>query len=373
MGKTQVVAALARLCAVRGARVQIVKVVETGADALPEGEGDAARAARLAGGGVPSFTLLSLAAPLSPAAAAAAEGQALSLEGLREKLRALPECDIRICEGAGGIATPVDDRGRDWADFGVAIGAQAVVIVVPDRLGAINQGRLAQARAVAADLLAGVWLNATEPVGAAVAESTRGGLRAAGVPLWAEQHHRAQAPANPAVVWDRIATLAGAAAPGGGAAPAPSWLDRCRSELAERDGRHLRRRLRVTAPAAGELNLADNDYLDLARDPAVTAAAALAAGRSMAPRPRPRPSSPAGASRTRGWWRRWAPGTGCRAGFCGAAATRRIPPSLGPCRGGATSSWPTGWFTRVSSPACCGAAHGCSATGTCGWTNWNGA
>ena len=278
MGKTQVVAALARLCTVRGARVQIVKVVETGADALPQGEGDAARAARLAGGGLPNFTLLSLAAPLSPAAAAAAEGQAMSLEGLREKLGALADCDIRICEGAGGIATPVDDRGRDWADFAVAIGAQAVVIVVPDRLGAINQGRLAHARAAAADLLAGVWLNATEAVGAAVAESNRGGLRAAGVPLWAEQHHRAQAPANPAAVWDRIATLAGSA--GLGAAPGPklSWLDRCRSELAEREDKHLRRRLRVTAPAAGELNLADNDYLDLARDPAVTAAATLAAG-----------------------------------------------------------------------------------------------
>jgi len=59
----------------------------------------------------------------------------------------------------------------------------------------------------------------------------------------------------------------------------PSWLERCRSELEEREKKSRRRRLRVTTPEAGELNLADNDYLDLARDPAVIAAAAAAVAR----------------------------------------------------------------------------------------------
>ena len=146
VGKTQVVAALARLCAERGGRVQVVKVLETGTDTLPNGEGDAARACRMAGGEAQAFTLIALPAALAPATAAAALGRLLSLEILVEKLVSLPACDVRICEGAGGIATPVDDRSRDWADFGAAIGAQAAVIVVPDRLGAINQGRLAQRR-----------------------------------------------------------------------------------------------------------------------------------------------------------------------------------------------------------------------------------
>ena len=53
---------------------------------------------------------------------------------------------------------------------------------------------------------------------------------------------------------------------------------RFRADLADRERRQLRRRLRLTIPAPGELNLADNDYLDLARDPAVAAAAAAAAG-----------------------------------------------------------------------------------------------
>lgn len=261
VGKTHVVGELARQCAAGGANVQIVKVVETGTDALPDGEGDAARARRLAGGAPAAFTLVSLPVPLSPPAAAALAGVPLSLEALVAKLQALPPCDWRICEGAGGIATPVDDRARDWADFAAAIGPQAVVIVVADRLGAINQGRLAHARATEAGLAAGVWLNAVGPVDPVVAGSNREGLGAARVPLW-----------------NRLADLAGGgdeaeAVP----AAAAGWLERCRSELADRDRRRLRRHLRVTALPPGGLNLADNDYLDLAHDPAVVAAAAAAA------------------------------------------------------------------------------------------------
>ena len=263
VGKTHVASALARLCAEQAPRVQIVKVVETGTAELPNGEGDAAGAQRLAGGGIPAFTLLSFPIPLSPPAAAARAGEALSMEILIEKLQALPPCDWRICEGAGGIATPVDDRGRDWADFAAAIGAEAVVIVVPDRLGAINQGRLAHARAVQEGLGAGVWLNAAEAVDPAVAESNRDGLRSAGVPLWA---------GLPAL------ERGGAAVAPAGTPPA-GWLDRCRTELAERDRLRLRRRLRVTTPQAGELNLADNDYLDLAHDLEVSSAAAMASAR----------------------------------------------------------------------------------------------
>jgi 8-amino-7-oxononanoate synthase len=279
VGKTQVVAALARLCAAGGARVQVVKVLETGTDALPGGEGDAARAARLAGGRADPFTLLALGAPLSPPAAAARAGSVLALEILMEKLRALPPCDWRVCEGAGGIATPLDDRSRDWADFGAAIGADAVVIVVPDRLGAINQARLAHARAAQAELPAGVWLNAASPVDPAVAESNRAGLRAAGVPIWAEQAFGATEPADAAGVlkWLRGQVGDRTVAPHDGAITDLTPSARFRADLADRERRQLRRRLRLTAPAPGELNLADNDYLGLARDPAVIAAAAAAA------------------------------------------------------------------------------------------------
>ncbi|HTB81252.1 MAG TPA: dethiobiotin synthase [Opitutaceae bacterium] len=291
VGKTRVTAALARLLADGGARVQIVKVVETGTTA--DHEGDAARARQLAGGVGEAFTLASFPAPLAPATAAALAGKPLSFEMLAERVRALPPCDWRIFEGAGGIATPIDDRAHDWADFAVAVGVDAVVIVVPDRLGAINQARLAYARAAQAKLQAGVWLNATAPVEARVADSNRAGLRAAGVPLWAEQAYAATLPAQPEQVKkhlcmpasglaaiapsNSIAYQALVDAESGSAVPAGNWLDRCRRALADRDAKKLRRTLRVTTRREGELNLADNDYLDLSRDPSLVAAVAAAA------------------------------------------------------------------------------------------------
>jgi len=291
VGKTRVTAALARLLTESGARVQIVKVVETGTTA--DHEGDAARARQLAGGVGEAFTLASFPAPLAPATAATLAGEPLSLEMLAERVRALPPCDWRILEGAGGIATPIDASARDWADFAGAVGIDAVVIVVPDRLGAINQARLAHARAVQAKLHAGVWLNATAPIETAVADSNRAGLRATGVPLWAEQAHAATLPACPDEVrklFCRPGPSPDAIAPPAKAVFQPlvdvqdepavsagNWLERCRRALAERDAKKLRRTLRVTTRHEGELNLADNDYLDLARDPALTAAVAAAA------------------------------------------------------------------------------------------------
>jgi 8-amino-7-oxononanoate synthase len=238
----------------------------------------------LAGGGIDAFTLASFPLPLSPPAAAAASGAPLALAALVRGLQGLAPCDFRVCEGAGGIATPVDDRGRDWADLAAAIGVEAVVIVVPDRLGAINQGRLAYARAQQADLRAGVWLNAASPVDSAVAASNRAGLRAAQVPIWAEQAHGADGPADPeslmAYLGDARTWTGGPPVPTNLSVDQPSlWLERCRSELEEREKKSRRRRLRVTTPATGELNLADNDYLDLARDPAVIAAASAALAR----------------------------------------------------------------------------------------------
>ncbi|HEX3730959.1 MAG TPA: aminotransferase class I/II-fold pyridoxal phosphate-dependent enzyme [Opitutaceae bacterium] len=255
IGKTHVVGELARALAAGGARVQIVKPVETG---VPAGaEGDAERARRAAGGvRVEAFTLASFPLAIAPAAAAAAAGAALSLDALAAQVRALPACDWRLVEGAGGIASPIDAQSRDWADFGTAIGADAVVVVVPDRLGAINQARLAFARAAGAELRAGIWLNRIEPIDPAVASSNRAGLAAAGVPLW-----------------DAAALQA---LPAEARAAAGSLAERWRAELDSRDAKKLRRRLQMSRRQTGELNLADNDYLDLARDPALAAAAAAA-------------------------------------------------------------------------------------------------
>jgi len=272
IGKTRVVAALARLLGGGGAAVQVVKVVETGV--APGADGDAAAAV----GGVPSaaaFTLASFARALPPAAAAAAEGRPLTLATLLETDRNLPAAAWRIYEGAGGIASPLDADGRDWADFAAAAAVDRVIIVVADRLGAINQGRLAALRADAADCRCGLWLNACAPADPAVAAANREGLRAAGLELWAEQGFGADLPADPKRLLDILGAAASPAAPPppGGDPLAERWS----AALADRDAQRQRRRLRVRVWTPGDLHLADNDYLDLARDPAVTGAAAAAA------------------------------------------------------------------------------------------------
>jgi len=53
-------------------------------------------------------------------------------------------------------------------------------------------------------------------------------------------------------------------------------LHRLRQSLAQREGSSLRRKLTVRAAADGRVNLADNDYLGLSRDPAVVAAGVAA-------------------------------------------------------------------------------------------------
>lgn len=294
VGKTHVAAALARQLAAGGEHVQIVKPVETGAPA----EGDAARAQRLALASEPSaasnasafspdritsVTLLSFVPALAPPAAARAEGKEISFADLLGRLRALPPCDWRVIEGAGGIATPLDHEGRDWADFAAALACDAVVIVVPDRLGAINQARLAHARAAALGLNAAVWLNDFFSTDAAVAISNRAGLAAAGVPLWSSLAECRAATCQRAEsgVGDGPATRASPtdmSASGTSRSTSQQAISaRLTADLAARDRGGLRRTLRVTAGAAGTLNLAENDYLDLARDPMLTASVARAA------------------------------------------------------------------------------------------------
>lgn len=276
VGKTRVVAALARLLAADGSHVQLVKPVETGRTASEAG--DAVNARDLAGVPAETCTLAIFEAPLAPAAAAALAGVSLSAATLVARTAALPPCDWRIVEGAGGIATPVDATGADWADFGAQLNVSAAIVVVPDRLGAINQARLALARAAQAGLPAGVWLNAAAPADFDVAAANRSGLAQCGVPCWAVQGHGELLPAEPAEV---LRTLREATAPRAAVhgAAAGSVEERCAVALVQREADGLRRRVRPTALSADVLNLADNDYLALAHDPVLADAAADAARR----------------------------------------------------------------------------------------------
>lgn len=277
IGKTRVVAALVRLLSGQGGRIQIVKAVETGRDSA--GECDAHLAWRLAGTAADSFTLQSFKAPLSPLAAAAQEGRRISLDELEDQLDALPVCDWRIIEGAGGLAVPLMADGRDWVDFARRIEAEPrLILVVPNRLGAINQARMAHAYAVSRGLNPLVWLNENVPVDADVGEANFTGLCTAGLSPMAVQRHGDLLPDNPSVVVSTLTDVFARIEPLTRRREPDHVGERCRSTLDERKEKGLRRELRVSNPSApGVLNLSDNDYLGLAHDPVVAAAAARAA------------------------------------------------------------------------------------------------
>ena len=181
VGKTHVAGLLARRLA-RDGFTQVVKPVESGA-----GFGRPADAPRAAGDWAEAHTLISLPRPIAPLAAAKQARKKVDLPTLLKLYRALPAAPCRVVEGAGGVAVPIDPAGRDWADFAAAIRPTVAVVVVADRLGAINQARLAIAYLRRRyDGPVGVWLNAIRKPSKAVAASNRAGLVDAGIPLLGE-------------------------------------------------------------------------------------------------------------------------------------------------------------------------------------------
>lgn len=193
VGKTRVAGWIARALAATGS-VRVIKPVESGA-----GEGRPADAPAAAGDWAAAHTLLSLPLPLAPLAAARAAGVTLSMDLLLERLAILPSSDHRVIEGAGGVAVPIDASGKDWADFAAAVHPDLTVVVVEDRLGAINQARLAAdyLRARFPQGRVAVWLNAAaRPCDLAVARANREGLAASGLRLAGESDFNAAAPAR---------------------------------------------------------------------------------------------------------------------------------------------------------------------------------
>lgn len=181
VGKTHVAGLLARRMA-RDGFTQVIKPVESGAAA-----GRPADALKAAGKWAEAHTLLTLPAPIAPLAAAKKARKQLDLATLLKLYHAVPLAPCRVIEGAGGVAVPIDPKGKDWSDFAAAIKPMAVIIVVEDRLGAINQARLAIAYLRRRyDGPMGVWLNAIKKPTPAVAAANRAGLADAWIPLYGE-------------------------------------------------------------------------------------------------------------------------------------------------------------------------------------------
>ncbi len=200
VGKTCATAALAAYLSRSGNTVRVVKPVQTGV--APDEPTDADLAVRgLDATRVSAHTLRRYQAALAPLAAAEAEGAAYAVAALLAEIRALPPADFVLVEGAGGLAVPLDREGRDWADFALDLGAEATVLVIEDRLGAINQARLTAAYAAARGLAAGLWLNEVRPQDATVRAANREGIKTACAPLWAEQRAGGEPGFSPTSPW----------------------------------------------------------------------------------------------------------------------------------------------------------------------------
>ncbi len=210
VGKTWVTAAIALLLLEQGAVVEVIKPVETGIS--PGGSGDAewvleALPSKVAlSGRVRSSTLRRFSRPLAPVEAASLDGGRLDFEELAGGCRSKSVSVWRLVEGAGGLSVPLEAGAepRDWADFAVAIDADYTVLVVEDRLGAINQARLLAHYADAKGLKAGWWLNQVDSdVPGDVRQVNYAMLVELAFPLWGAQDFNVLRPCWQEAPWLR--------------------------------------------------------------------------------------------------------------------------------------------------------------------------
>jgi len=156
IGKTTVTCALAAALAERGVRVGVMKPVETGCDLDSAGNRVAADAVRLkyfSGCAEPLDRLcpVRLRDPLAPSVAARREATEIDLDALRRQLASLTvRYDVTLVEGAGGLLVPIHD-GVTFADLARDWG-MPVVVVVGNRLGALNHAQLTMRCARQAEL-----------------------------------------------------------------------------------------------------------------------------------------------------------------------------------------------------------------------------
>ncbi len=180
-GKTFVGTRLIEGLRAGGLKVAARKPVESG---CPEVEGrlvprDAEALRQAAGAWEPMDTVcpIALREPLSPPRAARRMKRKLFLDELVAACKAPDEAGFMLVEGAGGLFAPLAEDALN-ADLARALGLP-VLLVVPDRLGGINQALLGIHAVTHYGLkLAGVILNQLEP------ELPRGMDNLADLRLW---------------------------------------------------------------------------------------------------------------------------------------------------------------------------------------------
>jgi dethiobiotin synthetase len=165
-GKTFVTRRLVEALTMQGCKVAIRKPAESG---CPEIDGrlvpqDAETLRRAAGSWEPLEAVCPypLRDPLSPPRAARRMKQKLFLDALAAACAMPEDANLLVVEGAGGLFAPLAEDALN-ADLARTLNLP-VLLVVPDRLGAINQALLGIHAITHYGLkLAGVVLNQLEP------------------------------------------------------------------------------------------------------------------------------------------------------------------------------------------------------------------
>jgi dethiobiotin synthetase len=156
IGKTHFAVALLHALAATGARVAGLKPIESGV--TEPGRTDAARLSAASSFHVKPFGY-AFAEPISPHLAARRAGRAIDLEAIVVRIaEARRELDVLVVELAGGLFTPITGSALN-ADLARELRADATLLVVPDRLGALHDAVAATRSAAVASLkLAGLVL-----------------------------------------------------------------------------------------------------------------------------------------------------------------------------------------------------------------------
>jgi dethiobiotin synthetase len=135
IGKTHFAEALLLALGKRGLRAVGLKPIETGLAAV--GVSDAERLTAASSFHV-KHTGMRFGDPVSPHLAAREAGVPVELDEIAADLqRAAEPADVAVVELAGGAFTPLTDELTN-ADLALRLQAQAVLLVVPDRLGALH-------------------------------------------------------------------------------------------------------------------------------------------------------------------------------------------------------------------------------------------
>ncbi len=168
IGKTTVASALAAALWRRGLGVRVIKPVETGCPADDDGRLIPADGLQLRWAAGRESDSLDVVCPyrfreaLAPSVAAAREGVQLELTAIADTVKSVVSlAPLALVEGAGGLAVPLTAQAT-FADLARACDLR-ILVVVGNRLGAINHARLTVDYAARAGLeLAGYVVNALQ-------------------------------------------------------------------------------------------------------------------------------------------------------------------------------------------------------------------